>query len=77
MWYLCLFPFVLVSVKGISAYRWAAMAATWFGGQALWLKLAYDLEFGGRNTFVLLWVASLLFMLVNTGIAYLLIKYHT
>lgn len=58
-------------------YRWAAMGAMWFGAQAIWLKLAYDLEFTGRNTFVALWVASLLFMIVNTGIAYNLIKHHT
>lgn len=69
LWYLCMLPFVLVSCKSIQMYKWLAMAAAWFGAQAVWLKFAYDLEFVGKNTFVQVWVSSLLFMLVNTLIA--------
>lgn len=69
LWYLCMLPFVLVSCRSVQIYKWLAMAAVWFGAQAIWLKFAFDLEFLGKNTFVPVWVASLLFMLVNTLIA--------
>lgn len=67
-------PFVLVSVQSMSPYKWAAIAGAWFGVQAIWLKFAYDLEFVGKHTFIHVWIASLLFMLVNTLIAHQLIK---
>ena len=36
--------------------------------QALWLKLAYDLEFLGVDTFHLLWLASLAFFLAHVAV---------
>jgi len=42
------------------------MAANSIGSQAVWLEQGYELEFLGKATFVPgLWVASLLFFVVN------------
>ena len=69
VWYLTLFPMAYVSMHNISRLRWAVISGLWFGAQALWLNLAYRLEFLGMNTFLYLWVASLIFLVVNTWIA--------
>lgn len=51
------------------------MGVGWLGAQGLWLKLAYDLEFVGKQRFAHVWAASILFMLVNTFIANFIIKH--
>lgn len=41
----------------------------WVLGQAAWLQQGFQLEFNGHSTFVPgLWISSILFFLVNTGI---------
>lgn len=41
----------------------------WVLGQAAWLQQGFQLEFNGYSTFVPgLWISSILFFLVNTGI---------
>ncbi|KAF0977695.1 hypothetical protein FDP41_003017 [Naegleria fowleri] len=43
--------------------------ALWFIGQGVWLSTAYRLEFLGENTFRDIWMSSVLFFIINTGIA--------
>jgi phosphatidylinositol glycan class M len=38
------------------------------GAQGVWLALAYSLEFGGVNTYVYIWLASALMLVVNCAI---------
>ncbi|KAA0165011.1 hypothetical protein FNF27_07703 [Cafeteria roenbergensis] len=45
---------------------WALVAALFLAGQAGWLLQASDLEEGGRQTFLGVWGAGLVFLAVNT-----------
>lgn len=50
-------------------YLGLSVAALWVSTQALWLQQGFQLEFLGRSTFVPgLWVASMLFFLINAWI---------
>lgn len=69
VWYLTLFPLAFISMHNISLLRWTIITGLWFAAQGLWLKLAYNLEFLGMNTFSYLWLASLSFIMINTWIA--------
>ena len=69
VWYLALFPAAFVSLPKISISRWILIGSLWAGAQALWLSIAYRLEFLGESVFLSLWAASLLFFLVNVYIA--------
>lgn len=51
-----------------SSAGWVAVAALFLAGQAGWLLQASDLEEGGRQTFLGVWGAGLLFLAVNTVI---------
>ena len=44
--------------------------------KGLWLLPAYLLEFHGINTFLLIWLASLVFFIINIGIMITLVKRH-
>lgn len=51
-----------------SSAGWVAVAALFLAGQAGWLLQASDLEEGGRQTFLGVWGAGLVFLAINTGI---------
>ena len=45
--------------------------------QALWLHLAYELEFLGHDTFALLWQASLAFFIAHIALLVAVVRgYH-
>eukprot|EP00494_Astrolonche_serrata_P020271 UN20489 len=58
--------------------RWKGLvcALVWMGSQLHWLMWAYLLEFKGRNVFVQLWAAGIVFLAANTFVMIMVIRHH-
>jgi len=65
LWYLWFLPIVGTTLSFPRRAEVGALIALWAGAQAVWLALAYRLEFMAQNTFVYLWLASLGLLFVH------------
>jgi phosphatidylinositol glycan class M len=77
MWYLCFLPLVLPKSTLITSHTkfGILLLLSWISGQALWLYYAYQLEHLGYNTFVQLWISSIVFYSVQIAIIVSFILY--
>ena len=59
--------------------KWTGLSCIlfWMGAQTHWLMWGYLLEFKGKNVFLELWIASILFLAANTFVLIKIIRYHT
>lgn len=76
VWFFCLLPLILPWSK--INLKWKGLASTllWIGAQTHWLMWGYLLEFKGKNVFIQLWVASIVFLAANTYILISIIQNH-
>ncbi|KAB8337199.1 hypothetical protein FH972_021501 [Carpinus fangiana] len=75
LWYIAFLPLHLPGSRLLrSSYVGLTALLLWVAGQALWLQQGYQLEFLGNSTFMPgLWMACLVFHVVNVWIAGILI----
>lgn len=73
LWYLIFIPILLPNLR----LKWKTLFGlllAWLTAQAWWLYEAYQLEFQSKNTFIRIWLASIVFGFVNVFILCLFIS---
>ncbi|CAA3025507.1 GPI mannosyltransferase 1 [Olea europaea subsp. europaea] len=76
VWFFCLLPLILPWSNMNLKWKGLACIFLWMGAQSHWLMWAYLLEFRGKNVFIQLWMASLLFLASNTYVLINIIRNH-
>lgn len=76
VWFFCLWPLILPWSKMNLKWDGLSCILLWIGAQTHWLMWGYLLEFKGKNVFLQLWVASLVFLAANIFILVMMIRHH-
>ncbi|KAK6255831.1 hypothetical protein SCA6_017136 [Theobroma cacao] len=76
VWFFCLLPLILPWSNMKLKWQGLCCILLWIGAQSHWLMWGYLLEFKGKNVFLQLWMASLLFLAANTLILIMLTRHH-
>ncbi|XP_073145491.1 GPI mannosyltransferase 1-like isoform X2 [Henckelia pumila] len=76
VWFFCLLPLILPWSKMQLKWKGLACIFFWIGAQTHWLFWGYLLEFRGKNVFIQLWVACLVFLAANTFVLVTVIRNH-
>ena len=76
VWYMALLPLCLPRLQSVGVARAVRLFALWLASMGAWLGTAYLLEFQGINTFAPLWLASIVFFIVNIYILCVLIAHY-
>lgn len=76
VWFFCLLPLILPWSNMKLKWKGLACIILWIGAQTHWLMWGYLLEFRGKNVFLELWIASLLFLAANTSVIINVISSH-
>uniref|UniRef100_A0A9J2PJG0 GPI alpha-1,4-mannosyltransferase I, catalytic subunit n=2 Tax=Ascaris TaxID=6251 RepID=A0A9J2PJG0_ASCLU len=75
VWFICLLPIAQRSIE-MSLKRSVVLSSMWIIAQATWLLPAYFLEFWGVDSFLFIWLASLLFFSTNVFLVVQLITHY-
>ncbi|PKI55642.1 GPI mannosyltransferase 1-like [Punica granatum] len=77
VWFFCLLPLILPWSKMRLKWEGLCCIILWMGAQTHWLMWGYLLEFRGKNVFLQLWIASLVFLAANSLILVMIIRRHS
>lgn len=74
VWFLSLLPLTINNFRSLTVKQMIILPSLWFLGQGMWLLCAYFLEFKGINSFDFIWLASVIFFIINIIIVQILVE---